>query len=259
MSVAAWARVRGVDFGLGGGAMLFQLWGMPGVLLALFCLGSETVHVGSTNHLAASQPQRRITTAAGWLAERSRRSCTPPVANASVRVYRLAADFGGDPTGVHDASAAFDKALAAVWAHPSEAKNDWMMPDGSLIVGPDLGGATLDLEGGTYGVSRPVRFPSAGGGNMFIRGGTIRALPRFQSIASNCSTCTVKPGLEAVVEVAGGPAVHMIGRITFEQVTIDGSGIVHVRTSLSSYVAALLRLFGSNVARLPRTLWSRPG
>ena len=168
---------------------------------------------------------RRGTTAAGWLAERDSRA-TPP-AKTTGRVYRLASDFGADPSGHIDAADAFDAAFAELWAHPSEAKNDWMMPDGAVIAGPDLGGATLDLEGGTFGVSRPVRFPSAGGGNMFLRGGTIRALPGFAASTSNCSTCTVKPEMEGVVEVGGGPAVHMIGRIVFEDLTIDGSGIAH--------------------------------
>ena len=45
--------------------------------------------------------------------------------------------------------------------------------------GLDLGGAVIDLEGGVYGVSKPVRFPTLGGGNVFIVGGSIKALPGF--------------------------------------------------------------------------------
>ena len=236
--------------------MVPRFWSVSGASLALLCLSeaatsgtirtppqpapppTDSTHSRRTGGAAATpysttrhgltsirHHPRRGTTAAGWLAERSSRA-TPP-AKTSGRAYRLATDFGADPSGHADASDAFDAALAELWAHPSEAQNDWMMPDGAIIAGPDLGGAVLDLEGGTYGVSRPVRFPSAGGGNMFLRGGTIRALPGFAASASNCSTCTVKPELEGVVEVGGGPAVHMIGRVVIEDLTIDGSGIVH--------------------------------
>ena len=74
---------------------------------------------------------RRGTTAAGWLAERDSRA-TPP-AKTTGRVYRLASDFGADPSGHTDAADAFDAAFAELWAHPSEATNDWMMPDGAIM------------------------------------------------------------------------------------------------------------------------------
>ena len=82
-------------------------------------------------------------------------------------------------------------------AAPDRPARRWATQEGSAIVGPDLGGATLDLEGGTYSVSRPVRFPALGGGNMNVLGGTIRAAAGFKS------NCTSSCSLVGVVELLG--------------------------------------------------------
>ncbi|CAN7118894.1 unnamed protein product [Brassica rapa subsp. narinosa] len=43
----------------------------------------------------------------------------------------------------------------------------------------DIGGARIDLEGGSYLISRPLRFPSAGAGTLVISGGTFRTSNDF--------------------------------------------------------------------------------
>ncbi|RIA04019.1 hypothetical protein BRARA_K01791 [Brassica rapa] len=43
----------------------------------------------------------------------------------------------------------------------------------------DIGGARIDFEGGSYLISRPLRFPSAGAGTLVISGGTLRASNDF--------------------------------------------------------------------------------
>jgi len=98
-----------------------------------------------------------------------------------------------------------------------------MDPEGGQIVGPDLGGAILDLEGGTYSVSRPVRFPTLGGGNMWVRSGTLRARTGFRS---DCTTCS----LVSVVELLGWGRYEnytklAFGYINFFAVTIDANGL----------------------------------
>lgn len=41
--------------------------------------------------------------------------------------------------------------------------------NGQLIHGiPDLGGAEINLDGGTYLISRPLRLPANGGGNLHV-------------------------------------------------------------------------------------------
>ena len=62
-------------------------------------------------------------------------------------------------------------------------------------------------------MSRPVRFPAAGGGNMWLRGGTIRALPTFVTSANHT---------DAVVEMVG--TTVQFGDVNFEDLTIDAAG-----------------------------------
>ena len=93
-----------------------------------------------------------------------------------------------------------------------------MDPEGGQLNGPDLGGAVLDLEGGTYGVSRPVRFPALAGGNMWLRGGTLRARPGF---SSDCTTCS----LVSVVELVATNTSMAYGYINFFALTIDANGL----------------------------------
>ena len=56
-------------------------------------------------------------------------------------LYKLATDFGADPTGKADASDAIEKALTTIWAHPpaQASSGQWMMP-----VRPDADQPTPD-------------------------------------------------------------------------------------------------------------------
>ena len=101
-----------------------------------------------------------------------RRTTMPAGGSPSSTTLRLT-DFGGDSTGEKDSAPAFDACLKAAWErglrrHPH-----------NFTDGPDLGGVVIDLEGGQYGVSRPIVFPVQGGGNVVITDGTVRALPAF--------------------------------------------------------------------------------
>jgi hypothetical protein len=80
------------------------------------------------------------------------------------------ADFGADPTGQHDSSAAFRAVIAYVWAAGRVGSNS------SFEHGlTDLGGVVIDLAGGTYMLDEPLLLPSQGGGNLNIQDGTLRA------------------------------------------------------------------------------------
>ncbi|CAA7020932.1 unnamed protein product [Microthlaspi erraticum] len=95
---------------------------------------------------------------------------TPPQAVPGPRVYKVIS-YGADPTGKSDSTEAILKALEDAFDGPEH---------GPLIAGiNDLGGARIDLEGGSYLISRPLRFPSAGVGNLLISGGTLRASDDF--------------------------------------------------------------------------------
>lgn len=80
---------------------------------------------------------------------------------SSRRVYHVTS-YGADPTGKTDSTDALIGAL-------SDAFNQ-DLSDGFLMNGiVNLGGAEIDLEGGTYSISRPLRLPITGRGNFKVR------------------------------------------------------------------------------------------
>nr|GLL29073.1 polygalacturonase QRT3-like [Ipomoea trifida] len=91
-------------------------------------------------------------------------------ATASPRVYHVTS-YGADPNGKEDSTDAILKAITDALQGPS---------DGFLFNGiKNLGGARVDLDGGTYVVTRPLQFPVAGRGNLVIHGGTLKASDDF--------------------------------------------------------------------------------
>lgn len=75
------------------------------------------------------------------------------------RVY-LVTSYGADPTGNSDSTEALLAAIADAAKGPSE---------GYLMEGiNNLGGAQINLEGGNYMISRSLRLPVAGVGNLMV-------------------------------------------------------------------------------------------
>ncbi|XWS40476.1 hypothetical protein CRYUN_Cryun18bG0143200 [Craigia yunnanensis] len=75
---------------------------------------------------------------------------TPPV-------YHVI-NYGADPTGKADSTETLNKAIADAFQSPSE---------GFLMKGIiNLGGSRINLEGGNYVISKPLRLPAAGAGNL---------------------------------------------------------------------------------------------
>ncbi|XP_072963762.1 polygalacturonase QRT3 [Typha angustifolia] len=79
--------------------------------------------------------------------------------------------YGADPTGVADSSDAILSALQDAF----QVQNTRHLLPGIN----DLGGVVIDLQGGDYKITKPIRFPSSGGGNLVIEGGTLRASDTF--------------------------------------------------------------------------------
>uniref|UniRef100_A0A0D9W9D1 Pectate lyase superfamily protein domain-containing protein n=1 Tax=Leersia perrieri TaxID=77586 RepID=A0A0D9W9D1_9ORYZ len=90
--------------------------------------------------------------------------------NTNSRVYHVT-DYGADPTGRDDATAAITKAIADAFRRPSNAT----MTGGI----PDLGGAEIHLDGGVYLLKGPLSLPASGGGNFKIHSGSLRASDDF--------------------------------------------------------------------------------
>ena len=74
----------------------------------------------------------------------------------------------------------------------------------------DLGGATLDLSGGTYLISAPLVIPG-GNGNLHIVDGTLRASPTF-------------PATRWLVEIGGGQFINLSG-ILFDAAHVAAGGV----------------------------------
>ncbi|KAK4801125.1 hypothetical protein SAY86_021612 [Trapa natans] len=98
---------------------------------------------------------------------------SPQAGGSNSRVYRVT-EYGADPTGKRDSTGALLAAMSAAIRGPS----DGFLMDG--IVNYD--GARISLEGGSYLISRPLRFPSGGAGNLVIHGGTLRASDDFPTV-----------------------------------------------------------------------------
>ena len=78
---------------------------------------------------------------------------------SSSRVYHVTS-YGADPTGTKDSTEALLRAISDAVQGPSE---------GSLIEGiKNLGGAQINLEGGNYLISQPLRLPATGLGNLMV-------------------------------------------------------------------------------------------
>ena len=154
---------------------------------------------------ASSATRRRHRASlASWAAPRhTRAAAAPPFV-----VYP--ADFGADPTGLRDSTAAFAAAMAALLAHNTSGHSD----EGGTV---DLGGAMLDLEGGDYLVDAPLLVPS-NYSNCAIAHGTLRAGAGF-------------PPSRFLVEV-GEPGAYCVNwgdscneNIDLEDLLLDGSQV----------------------------------
>ncbi|KAM7271207.1 hypothetical protein ACFE04_030421 [Oxalis oulophora] len=94
----------------------------------------------------------------------------PGPAPSPSRVYHVTA-YGADPSGKSDSTEALMSALADAVKGPNE---------GVLMEGiVNLGGVQINLDGGHYIISKPLRLPIASAGNVMIHGGTLQAADNF--------------------------------------------------------------------------------
>ncbi|KAL5747071.1 hypothetical protein ACOSQ2_024368 [Xanthoceras sorbifolium] len=81
-------------------------------------------------------------------------------------------DYGGDPTGRSDSTEALEQAIFDAFRSPVDGNH--------MINGvANFGGSEVHLDGGTYKITRPLRLPDTGGGNIMIHGGSIQASEDF--------------------------------------------------------------------------------
>ncbi|XVF46061.1 hypothetical protein PTKIN_Ptkin02bG0257800 [Pterospermum kingtungense] len=82
--------------------------------------------------------------------------------------------YGADPSGVQESADAILQALNDAFQVQGNSSTLKMLPAVN-----DLGGVVIDLLGGSYKISKPIRFPASGGGNVVVKGGTLRASDTF--------------------------------------------------------------------------------
>ncbi|KAJ1382332.1 Pectin lyase fold/virulence factor [Sesbania bispinosa] len=132
----------------------------------------------STHHEAIHELKASLTRRASFASASSSFSSSPspsPLPSQDIKkphVY-LVTSYGADPTGNSDSTEALLAALADAAKGPSKG---FLLKDIK-----DLGGAQIDLQGGSYLISRPLQLPVAGVGNLMIHGGSIRASDNFPS------------------------------------------------------------------------------
>ena len=134
-------------------------------------------------------------------------------------------DFGADPSGLVDSTAAMRKALATVLSF----SNTSVMASGIK----DCGGATLDLRGGTYLMSGSLQIPKLHG-NIKILGGTLRAAPSFPSDGFLLNIG--EPGCR----IPGDKQGVCNEGIVLERMMFDGSHVgscVHIASTLGTAIA----------------------
>ncbi|CAN1287919.1 Polygalacturonase QRT3 [Linum perenne] len=81
--------------------------------------------------------------------------------------------YGADPTGHNDSTDAIQQVLNDAFLHLND-QNRTLLPGIK-----DLGGPVIDLQGGSYRISKPIVFPPSGGGNILIKEGGLRASEDF--------------------------------------------------------------------------------
>ncbi|KAK8940743.1 Polygalacturonase QRT3 [Platanthera zijinensis] len=145
----------------------------PALFLLLLLLGLLIAAAGDNKNDIIWRHERARLRSERLLATISAGNVPSPVPSsnsAPARVYHVS-DYGADPTGSKDSTAAILSAISDAFRPLSNR---------SLVAGvADLGGAEIDLDGGSYLISSPINFPSSPAGNLKFHGGSLRASDNF--------------------------------------------------------------------------------
>ncbi|KAI0494976.1 hypothetical protein KFK09_025122 [Dendrobium nobile] len=155
-----------VEKGGGGPAHLLLLG-----LIVFFSIGGAKAHRRLSGEPRRSHRQVLLRSER-LLASISAGAAPSPIltSSSSSRVYHVT-DYGADPSGKTDSTAAISRALSAAFTPPSNR---------SLFAGiADLGGAEISLDGGSYLISSPITLPSSPTGNLKIHSGSLLASDDF--------------------------------------------------------------------------------
>ena len=177
----------------------YLLMMLPLIVVTPFALGQESDRPYHHTHAGFFDAGSLLREGASNAMERYRRAsvllraATNQAAGPLGRVISPV-DHGADPTGEKDSADAFNASVVEMLslAHAKTSTGLW-----------DCGGATLDLAGGIYTVSRPVAIPK-GYANLKVASGTLVAGHTFPrdafvlSVGAGAGTCAAPatPGLK---------------------------------------------------------------
>ncbi|XP_060974846.1 polygalacturonase QRT3 [Cannabis sativa] len=214
-----------------------MIWCMIMGLLAN--LVTTHVHGGDQSPLVAAAHFRKMKTfeaSAVPVSGSPLVSPSPSQGESHPRVYHVTS-YGADPTGKTDSTDALLEAMSAAFQGPTE---------GFLMEGiANLGGPRIDLQGGYYLISRPLRFPAAGAGNIMIHGGTLKASDDFPldgyliDLSSSSSTSKAKQSNETLNAELASSSSYNYEYITIKDVMLDSNyrgGAISVINSLRTSI-----------------------
>ncbi|XP_031499637.1 polygalacturonase QRT3-like isoform X2 [Nymphaea colorata] len=163
-----------------------QKWWVTGV-----SGGSDHLPLGESHFLKTSLVRRKLIGI----------SPSSQLQQKPARVFHVTA-YGADSSGKTDSTDALMKAIADAF----QAADAHVLMQGI----PDLGGSEIHLDGGVYLISRPLRFPSSGGGNLLVHGGSLRASDDF-------------PADGYLIELQPSSSSYAFEDITFKDLMLDAN------------------------------------
>ena len=138
-------------------------------------------------------------------------------------------DYGADAIGVNDSSPAF-AALMADLLSPSRVNHTHRLANGIV----DLGGATVDLQGGDYLLSQPLVLPFCYGNLRFVRG-TLRAASSFPP---SSYLVVLGQGSSAACKATGQDTT--MENVAVSELMLDGSQVAAGGLRISDCMGAVL-------------------
>ncbi|XVE92375.1 hypothetical protein REPUB_Repub01dG0092000 [Reevesia pubescens] len=86
----------------------------------------------------------------------------------------------------------------------------------------NFGGPQINLQGGNYLISKPLRLPAAGAGNLMIHGGTLRASDNFPADGTSIDNCYITHFTTTEILVQHGHETYIRNSFLGQHITVGG-------------------------------------
>lgn len=143
-------------------------------VLAVLAVLAVVRRAAAAPHAAAAAPDLHTTVLSrSPIVQRVADALGAPYAPAAPGNSIRVTDYGADPTGVKDSTAAIQAAINASWT-----RGQGWRADANCV---DMGNLQVDFQGGHYLVSQPLFFPAVAGCNVAFVNGELLAGDGFPS------------------------------------------------------------------------------